>query len=302
MIFYLSVYTMDNSFNPNFIPGIGTMGPIGTQPQMNPMNTIQAQKEKKEKIIFGNEPNDITLKDFCWKIFIWLLSWGIISVILFLFTGVIGGILGDNGGAPTSILWIVLAAVGFITGMIGNMGCALLFNILFSKRYYNLSKMLGLIFTSSMIIFVAFVPIYLLFPWTVTTAYSICGFQIIFSFFITICLMDFLSHPNYSASSLMGNLLGFMFSSAAYLVLVNITNSNSEDIETNTLLLLIVPSILGYTVTLFGSGIWDAIYYKLFEWGNNPFYLPSLTELKRKEQEELAKQEKDNESVNVDRD
>jgi hypothetical protein len=61
---------MDNSFNPNFIPGIGTMGPIGTQPQMNPMNTIQAQKEKKEKIIFGNEPNDITLKDFCWKIFI----------------------------------------------------------------------------------------------------------------------------------------------------------------------------------------------------------------------------------------
>ena len=291
---------MDNSFNPNFIPGIWTMGPIGTQAQMNPMNTIQTQKEKKEKIIFWNEPNDVSLKEFFWKIFLGLISWGLIAAILFVLTGFLWGILGDNGGTPSAILWVLLAAVWFITGMIGNMGCALLFNIFFSKRYYNLSKMLGLIFTSSMIIFVAFVPIYFLFQGNVTTSYSVCGFQIIFSFFITICLMDFLSHPNYSASSFMGNLLGFMFSCAAYLALVNVTTNNPDDVETNTLLLMIVPSILGYTVTLFGSWIWDAIYYKLFEWGNNPFYLPSLTELKRREQEELEKQKKDNEEVNVE--
>jgi hypothetical protein len=42
------------------------------------------------------------------------------------------------------------------------------------------------------------------------------------------------------------------------------------------------------------------IYYKLFERGNNPFYLPSLSELRREEQEEIKKQEKLNEEINVE--
>jgi len=109
--------------------------------------------------------------------------------------------------------------------------------------------------------------------------------------------MDFLSHPNYAASSLMGNLVGFMLSCTVYFAVAMGALKNDA---TGTLILLISPSLIGYTVTLFGSSVWDMIYYKLFERGNNPFYLPSLSELRREEQEEIKKQEKLNEEINVE--
>lgn len=49
---------------------------------------------------------------------------------------------------------------------------------------------------------------------------------------------------------------------------------------------MLLPTIVGYPIMLAGLGIWDAIYYKLFQWGNNPFYIPSLAELRRERQEE----------------
>lgn len=83
--------------------------------------------------------------------------------MLFAVLSAVGGMLGGSGEAPSTILGILLAFIGFIAGMIGNMGLALLYNLFFSKRYYNLRKMLGLIFTSSIIIFVLFIPLYFLF-------------------------------------------------------------------------------------------------------------------------------------------
>ncbi|MDR0282947.1 MAG: hypothetical protein LBI53_06825 [Candidatus Peribacteria bacterium] len=127
--------------------------------------------------------------------------------------------LGGEGGAPSGILGILLALVGFIAGMIGNMGLALLYSLFFSKRYYNLKKMCGLIFTSSIIIFIFFLPLYFLYT-GLNASFTLLGIQLIFSFYVTSNLIEFLSHPNYSASSLMGNTLGFVISIIAYLAIV----------------------------------------------------------------------------------
>ncbi len=62
-----------------------------------------------------------------------------------------------------------------------------------------------------------------------------------------------------------------------------------------------LSSILAYTVTVFGSSLWDAIYYKFYEWWNNPFYLPSLNELREdRKKEEAKKKEEEEEEVNVE--
>ncbi len=63
---------------------------------------------------------------------------------------------------------------------------------------------------------------------------------------------------------------------------------------------MLVPTIVGYTVLIAGSEAWNAIYYKLFQRGNNPFYLKSPSELSKEEL--LAEQikEKEKEEVNVD--
>ena len=141
-------------FDPNSIL------PIGASANPTPAGKAALPKEK---VIFDNAPNDISLGGFFGKVFIGLVMGGCISALLFAVLGPIGGMLGGDGGAPSEILGILLAFIGFIAGMIGNMGLALLYNLFFSKRYYNLSKMFGLIFASSIIIFILFIPIYFLF-------------------------------------------------------------------------------------------------------------------------------------------
>ena len=282
-----------DSFNPDLIPQIWMNQNIGQN-----LNIIQQQKEKKQAISFGNEPNEVTWWLFIGKIIMGLITWWLVAAILFALSWVIGSLLWWNNGNPSEILWIVLAVVGFITGMIWNMWCAFLFSIIFSKRYYKLSQMLWLVFTSTLIIFILFIPIYFFFQ-GVLVLYSVLWFQIIFSFFITISLLDFLSHPNYSASSLMGNLVGFMLSCAVYLAVATWI-IKADDLTSWILPLMILPSLIWYTATLIGSCIRDAVYYKFFEWWSNPFYLTSLSELKRQEQKEIQLQEKNNEDVNVE--
>ena len=100
--------------------------------------------------------------------------------------------------------------------------------------------------------------------------------------------MDFLSKPNYSASSLMWNTL---WAALALVVALLITGNT---------VLVTVSAITTYALTVFGGVLWDAIYYKFYEWGNNPFYLPSLNELREERQKEEVKKAKEEEEVNVD--
>jgi hypothetical protein len=210
----------------------------------------------------------------------------------------VGGLIGSESGAPSGILGILLAGIGFIAGMLGNMGLALLYNLFFSKRYYTLGKMFGLIFTSSIIIFVLSVPLYFLFTSGVATLFTILGFQILFSFYITSNLIEFLAQPNYSASSLVGNTIGFVLSVVVYLAIV--MGIQAVELNSQIFLFMLLPTIVGYPVILLGLGIWDAIYYKFFEWGSNPFYLQSLAELRKERQEEVEEEAKSREEVNVE--
>jgi hypothetical protein len=237
------------------------------------------------------------LGGFFGKTFIGIVVGICISAIFFGMLSAIGGFLG-GGDSPSPILGILLAGIGFVAGMLGNMGLALLYNLFFSKRYYALGKMFGLIFTSSIVIFILTIPLYFLFQQDVGTVFTIFGIQIIFSFFITSNLIEFLAQPNYSASSMMGNLLGFMLSTVIYLAIV--MGLPKEQIVDNLFLFMIVPPLVGYTVIIAGLGIWDAIYYKFFEWGNNPFYLRSAGELSKERQEEIEQEKKYKEEVNVE--
>ena len=72
-------------------------------------------------------------------------------------------------------------------------------------------------------------------------------------------------------------------------------NSNEFNI-----LFIIASAMVAYTMTVLWSSIWDAIYYKFYEWWNNPFYLPSLNELREERKKEEVKQKEDEEEVNVE--
>ena len=258
------------------------------------IDSLQNDKniKKPDVAIFDNAPNDVSIWSFFGKIFIWLVVWICVAALLFGTLTAIWWLTWSDDGNINSMISILLPIIWFVVWFVWNLALALMYNIFFSKRYYNFSKMFWLIFTSSLILFVFFFIIYLLFK-DMHSLYAILWFQIIFELFIAINLIDFLSQPNYSASSLMGNTLWCVLSAIIHLVIIsNMSNFN--------ILLIVVSAILAYVMTIFGSWIWDAIYYKFYEWGNNPFYLPSLNELREERQKEENKKEKEDEDVNVE--
>lgn len=257
------------------------------------IDSMQKKDIKKPDVkIFDNAPNDVTIWSFFGKIFIWVVVWICVAALLFATLTAIWWLTGSDDGNINSILWVLLPVVWFVVWFVWNLVLAWLYNIFFSKRYYNLGKMFWLIFTSSLILFIFFFLIYVLFK-DMRSLYTILWFQIIFELFISVNLIDFLSQPNYSASSLMGNTLWCVLSVIIHLAIVSrITEFN--------ILFIVLSAVLAYTMTIFGAGIWDAIYYKFYEWWSNPFYLPSLNELREERQKEETKKEKEEEEVNVD--
>jgi hypothetical protein len=113
------------------------------------------------------------------------------------------------------------------------------------------------------------------------------GFHIVFSIFISANQIEFSANPNYSGSSLIGNTIGFALTIAVYCIIYK--GSLLEGAEKQTYLLMLLPTMLGYSLIPFGASIWEKIYYKSYEMGNNSFYLSSEDDREEENSEETKK-------------
>ena len=285
----------DSNVDLGNIPTIGS-----SQPILN-MHKDPKNSEKPDVAMFDNAPNDVSAGWFFWRIVIGFIVWLCVAALLFWVLTAIGWITWSNNWQANSMLKFLLPVVWFVVSFVWSFALALMYNIFFSKRYYNLSKMFGLIFVSSIIIFVFFFFLYLFYEDT-GELYILLWFQIIFWLYITLNLMDFLSQPNYSASSLLGNTLWSIMSIVAYIWLMRLFMGSSDNLKDLKyyFFLVIISVIVAYVLTSFGSALRDAIYYKFYEWWNNPFYLPSLNELREERKKEENEKERDEEEVNVE--
>lgn len=268
--------------------------PIGSSNLWSNSTQGKMNINKPDVAMFDNAPSDVTAWSFFGKILLWAVVWICVAALLFGVLTAIWWMSWTSDGQVNPILWILLPIVWFIVGFVCNLALALLYNVFFSKRYYSFGKMAGLIFASSLIICIFFIPTYFLYK-GMYALYTLLGFQIIFELFIAKNLMDFLSQPNYSASSLMGNTLWAVLSVLVHILITSRMDEQSIDIK-----LIIASSGLVYILTALWSWIWDAIYYKFYEWWNNPFYLPSLNELREERRKEEVKKAKEEEEVNVE--
>ena len=264
------------------------------------LNSTQNQNTfwNPDVAMFDNAPSDVTLWSFFGKIFIWLIVWLCVVALLFWTLAALGSITWSDKSQVNSMLKILLSVVWFVVHFVWSFALALMYNIFFSKRYYNFGKMFALIFVSSLILWIFFILIYVLYD-KMYDLYVILWFQVIFWLYVSLNLMDFLSQPNYSASSMMANNLWCILTIVAYIAIMKFVNFNTWE-NLRLLFLAIIPVILSYTLMIFGSNLWDAIYYKFYEWWNNPFYLPSLNELREERQKEEVKKAEEEEDVNVE--
>ena len=269
------------------IPTIGT-------PQIWPIIQDPKNMEEPDVAMFDNAPHDVSMWSFFGKIFVSLVVWICMVALLFWALAAIGSMI--NADSEDLTTKIIIAVIWFIVHFVWSSFLALMFNIFFSKRYYAYSKMFALIFVSSLIFFAFFLIMYFLYN-KVENYYILLWYQVIFWLYITLNLIDFLSQPNYCASSMLWNTLWCIITIVVYIVILVklFPNPGTSDY----VYIALLPVILAYTLMIFGSELWNAIYYKFYEWWNNPFYLPSLNELREKRRKEELKQEEE-EEVNVD--
>ena len=276
---------------PNLNQNLWGFPPIGnSQLWSNPIQDVKNMK-KPDISMFDNAPNDVTAWPFFGKIVLWVIVWVCVAVLLFATLSALWWLTAPEEGANT-IIGVLLPVVGFIVGFVWNLALALLYNIFFSNKYYSFGKMAGLIFASLIICLLFFVP-YFLYMDNTPILYAILWFQIIFQLFIAKNLIDFLSQPNYSASSLMWNTLWVVLAILVHVVIISA-------ITVENVIPVIASCVVAYIMIAVGSWLWDAIYYKFYQWWSNPFYLPSLNELREERRKEEIKKAKENEEINVD--
>jgi hypothetical protein len=291
---------MEQNGNLGNIPNIGT-----SQIWMSP-NQWGKNFDKPDVAMFDNAPSDVSLWSFFGKIFIWFMVWVCVVALLFATLAFLWSVVWTDTGKATTMLKLLLAATWFVVQFVGSVALALMYNIFFSKRYYNFGKMFALIFVSSLIFSLFFTIIYVLYD-KINDLYVILWFQVIFWLYVSLNLMDFLSQPNYSASSMMWNNLWCVMTIVVYVLIMQSIDFSQWTAEASdawkfksVFFLAILPVILSYTLMIFGASLRDAIYYKFYEWWNNPFYLPSLNELREERKKEEAEKAEDEEDVNVD--
>ena len=91
-------------------------------------------------------------------------------------------------------------------------------------------------------------------------------------------MIEFIANPNYSGSSLIGNVFGFAVALLFYSIIFKPSQAGGAT-EQQVYLLLLLPPILGFTLIPLCLNLRQKIYYKFYESGSNAFYIPSLDEI-----------------------
>jgi len=257
------------------------LDPIQTTNQTMPNPASFWSKPEKAKNIF-NEPSNLSWRQLVGKIGIGLAIWWVISALLFIVTTFIGTMLTSaisqwTWGSTNPMLPIILLFIGFLSTFIGNISVAWIYNLFFSKKYYDGAKTFWLLLLTNGLLFFILAPMYFIFASQVQSLFLVLGFHILFSVFVSACQIEFTANPNYSWSSLMGNIIWFAWSFLVYSLFYK-SFTMSGWVENQTYLVMLLPPVLAYSLIPFGAWIREKVYYKLYEMWSNAFYIASPSE------------------------
>ncbi len=150
----------------------------------------------------------------------------------------------DVSFQPNPLLSFVCLFIGFLSSFIGNFLQATAYNLFYSKKYYNISKVFGLLLLTNAIILVLIGPIYFLFSTQTNILFIILGFHVLISIFVSMNVVEFSLAPNYANSSLVGNTLGFGLVMLMYAIFWKTHANGSMTSDISMRLSIILPSLL----------------------------------------------------------
>ncbi len=225
------------------------------------------------------------------KTMIGLIIWVLISFLIFIILILVWGMfeaaiqnrMTNNASTTNPLLPLILIVIAFFATLIGNIIITGFYNLFFSNKYYDISKMFKLTLLNNIILFFVFAPLYIIFYDKIQILFIILAFHIIFSVFLSLSNIEFTTNPNYVSVHMIWTSIWLLLSILIFAFFYK-TNELSDQGIIKTFLTL--PAILAYTLTPLLHSIWEKIYYKFYQMNNNFLYIPSLDEVIVDEDEE----------------
>lgn len=272
---------------------------------MSAQMITQEQRAKLDKII--NAPSSVSGRSLIGKVLLGAVVWAIMSVMLFFVMSLFGLTLQGSEslvswvGTTSSVhplAWLILLFLGLVITVAGNQLLLFIFGGLYSEKYRQKAKTSGLLLLSNAILFAMMIGLFLVFQDMSWAPVLLFSFYVCFALFLSFAQMEFVVNPNYSASALAGCTIGFMIS---LIVLGAMWKSTFNTVESSSqYTVVLVASLVSFPLMIFGQGLWEIVYAKIYETGANPFYLPSQAELDTQTIIENQQKEAAAERVNVD--
>jgi hypothetical protein len=258
---------------------------------------------EKLKKVFTIDPSQSSGWELAWKFFIWLVMWGVISALLFMILSFVGSVFTESMWQTwefvksNPILPLLLLLIWFLSSFIGNLAIAWIYWLFFNQRYYKIWKTIWLLLLTNGILFMVLAPVYIIFNSDINILFVILGFHIMFSIFLSSNQIEVICNPNYSASSIVGTTLGFIVTILIYsLIRKNFTMWSTQE---KLYLLLLMPSIIWFSIMPLWLWIREKIYYKMYEIWNNGFYAPSIEEKDNIKEDFISPIDEDSD-INID--
>lgn len=238
---------------------------------------------RKSRALLDNPPHDPTWRQIIIKAGVWLIVGTLISFLVFIVLVLVKKIIDDALAASLAwdvavnpLLPIILMIIAFLGTFIGSVIISAIFNLVYTTKYYDMSKMFTISLIINVLLFVCFIPLYLIFAGTLTPLFLILALHIFLAVFLTYAGIEITTNPNYAWSDLIWSARWFTIGAFFFLIAFNlIDRSWGQQIS----LILSLPPILAYFFVPLFQSLREKIYYKFYSMGNNFLYIPSLHEV-----------------------
>lgn len=238
---------------------------------------------------FDSSPTAASRSTVFIKTLIGLVTGIIVSILIFVVLILVGWVIQEALTNTLTWTWqanpllsLILISISFVGTFVGCFILTGIYNVLYTDKYYDMSKMLSLILFANIILFVLFAGLYLVFASSITTLFFVLAAHIIFTVFICYTLVEISTNPNYAAVHLIWGAIGL---SAAFFLL-SLAYTRMDVSSWNTIsYLLSLPPVLIFISLPFRHGLWEKIYAVMYDNWYNIFYIPSLSDVLVDEEE-----------------
>lgn len=272
----------------------------------HPARLAQQERERLYKVI--NAPSDISGRSLLGKIALGLLVGAMMSLVLVLLMYVFGIAIGGGQSAFAGagfgaqqqthpLAWLILLFGWFVVTFFWSMILLFMYSMFFSHKYLHTRKTVWLLLLINTILFIMMMVFFVVFQGKGVEV-LLFGLYVVLALFISFAQMEIVVNPNYSASALAGSTIWMVLSLIVFWVIWNALVSPID--ISRPYMLVWMSTLIVFPLMIFGQWIWEIIYYKIYENGSNPFYIPSQAELDTDTLLENQKKEQEKETISVD--